>query len=103
MGEGLTTADLDQMVSASQRAHDPYGGGFRDGNGEDVSPPDRVEYRFGARRGVLVVVFHDGDAYVKFDGDEGDTLVKWRNLCRVPEWADDLVKENSMQTANAIE
>ena len=85
----LTTKYLNQAVSASQRRHDPYGGGFRDGNGEDVSPPDRVEYEFGARRGWLAVVFQDGDAYVRFDGDAGDTLVKWRSLCKVPAWADD--------------
>ncbi len=89
MGEALTTADLDRSVSVSQRRHDPYGGGFRDGNGEDVRSPDRVEYEFGARRGWLAVVFQDGDAYVRFDGDAGDTLVKWRSLCKVPAWADD--------------
>ena len=63
--------------------------GFTDGNGETVRPPDRVEYRFGARRGHLVEVFPDGDAYVRFDGNEGEDLVKWKNLCKVPAWAEE--------------
>lgn len=86
----MTTADLDQVVSASEQAHSPeFDAGFTDGNGKDVRPPDRVEYRFGARRGRLVFVFHDGDAYVRFDGDAGDTLVKWCHLAKVPAWAHD--------------
>lgn len=89
MVEPVRLHDLDQAVSASQQAFDRHeGGGFMDRNGEDVRPPDRIEYRFGARRGRLVAVFHDGDAYVRFDDDFGDTLVKWCHLCKVPAWVE---------------
>lgn len=60
--------------------------GFTDGNGVTVRPPDEVQYRFGARHGTLVDVFHDGDAYVRFfDNPENTELVKFKHLCGVPE------------------
>jgi hypothetical protein len=57
--------------------------GFRDGNGVLVCAGDVVEYRFGARRGVLVIALQDGDADVRFDDGQRET-VKWCHLCKVP-------------------
>lgn len=60
--------------------------GFSDGNGRIVRPPDEVQYQFGARHGLLVEVFSDGDAYVRFfDNPTHTELVKWNHLCGVPD------------------
>lgn len=57
---------------------------FTDANGQKVTPPDEVQYRYNARHGILIEVFSDGDAYVRFM-DTGDIeLVKWKNLAKVP-------------------
>lgn len=60
--------------------------GFEDGNGQDVRSLDVVEYRFGKRRGVLMEALQDGDAYVAFRDTKKIEIVKWKNLCKVPEF-----------------
>ena len=64
-----------------------FRGGFIGGSNITVRPGDRVEYRFGQRRGVLVDAMHDGDAWVNFDDGKGTETVKWHHLCQVPSWA----------------
>lgn len=61
---------------------------FTDGNEEKVGALDVVSYRFGKRRGILLEVLHDGDAFVLFRDTKKVEQVKWRNLCKVPEFAD---------------
>jgi hypothetical protein len=63
----------------------PYAGAFTDGNGRRVKAGDRVEYRFGARRGMLVEALQDGDARVIFDDAdiEHPETVKFCHLCKV--------------------
>lgn len=58
---------------------------FIDGNGQTVTPPDEVQYKFGERHGKLIEVFSDGDAYVNFFDKGTVELVKWKHLCKVPE------------------
>jgi hypothetical protein len=60
-----------------------YDGAFTDGNGKHVTKNDRVEYRFGARRGKLLEALQDGDACVLFDDTKQAEMVKWINLCKV--------------------
>jgi hypothetical protein len=62
-----------------------YTGGFTDGNDKHVKAGDRVEYRFGARKGVLKDALQDGDAYVDFDDTKRTETVKWKNLCKIEE------------------
>lgn len=80
-------ADLEAKLSGG--AHEPVAvdepfppGSFHDANGAVVTRGDRVEYRFGRRRGELRTVFHDGEAYVRFD-DTGYETVKFVHLCKV--------------------
>lgn len=61
--------------------------GFTDGNGRRVGALDVVQYRFGARRGILLDVMHDGDAVVLFRDTREHETVKWHHLCKVPEYA----------------
>ena len=60
--------------------------GFQDGNNQDVKSLDVVEYRFGKRRGILMEALQDGDAYVAFRDTKKIETVKWKNLCKVPEF-----------------
>lgn len=60
--------------------------GFMDGNDVLVVPLDVVEYRFGKRRGILMEALHDGEAFVFFRDTYKLETVKWRNLCKVPEY-----------------
>lgn len=62
-----------------------YHNGFTDGNNRHVEPLDVVEYRFGARRGILMEALHDGDAFVLFRDTRMVETVKWHHLARVPE------------------
>jgi hypothetical protein len=64
----------------------PNSSGFTDGNGVHVKALDVVEYQFGQRRGILMEALHDGDAYVLFRDTQACEVVKWRFLCRVPEF-----------------
>jgi hypothetical protein len=58
--------------------------GFTDGNDRHVTTLDVVEYRFGARRGILMEALQDGDAFVLFRDTRKVEQVKWINLCKVP-------------------
>jgi hypothetical protein len=58
--------------------------GFTDGNNRSVRPLDVVEYRFGARRGILLEALSDGDAFVIFRDTKKIENVKWHHLCKVP-------------------
>jgi hypothetical protein len=58
-------------------------GGFTDALGQSVRAGDPVEYRFGARRGVLTEALQDGDAEVFFEDTGEHEIVKWKNLCKV--------------------
>jgi hypothetical protein len=64
----------------------PNESGFTDGNGVSVKALDVVEYRFDKRRGILMEALHDGEAYVIFRDTQVCEVVKWRNLCKVPEF-----------------
>lgn len=57
---------------------------FTDANGRTVEALDTVEYRHGARRGILLEVLQDGDAYVLFKDTKEQEQVKWVHLCKVP-------------------
>lgn len=59
--------------------------GFQDANGRSATNLDVVEYEIGARRGILLDATHDGDAYVLFRDTKEIEIVKWRQLCKVPE------------------
>lgn len=61
---------------------------FTDGNDEKVKPLDVVSYKFGKRRGILLEVLQDGDAFVIFRDTKKVEIVKWCHLCKVPEFAD---------------
>lgn len=58
---------------------------FADANGRKVCAGDRVQY-FDGREGTVIMIFQDGSCYVRFDGEPGDTEVKWRLLAKFPEW-----------------
>lgn len=60
--------------------------GFTDGNNQSVKALDVVEYSFGKRRGILMEALHDGDAFVYFRDNKKLEIVKWKNLCKVPEF-----------------
>lgn len=62
-----------------------FKGGFTDTNNRKVSVGDLVEYRFGARRGILQEALQDGDAGVVFLDINQAEVVKWIYLCKVPE------------------
>ena len=57
---------------------------FTDGNDVSVAPDDEVQYRFGARHGILLEVLQDGDALVCFFDTAEVEPVKWTHLCKVP-------------------
>lgn len=59
-------------------------GGFTDANDRRVQSLDVVEYRFGARRGILMEALQDGDAFVMFRDTKIVEQVKWIHLCKVP-------------------
>lgn len=59
-------------------------GAFTDANSRHCAPPELVEYREGAREGVLIDVFQDGDATVFFRDTQRYEVVKWVHLCRLP-------------------
>lgn len=58
---------------------------FTDGNGQSVGVLEVVEYQFGARRGILMDVYQDGEAHVLFRDNRKLEIVKWKHLCKVPE------------------
>lgn len=57
--------------------------GFTDGNDRHVESLDVVEYREGARRGILLEALQDGDAFVAFRDTKQVEIVKWHHLCKV--------------------
>ena len=57
--------------------------GFTDANRRHVQEGDEVEYRFGARRGVMVYCGHDGAALVRFFDSAREEDVNWVHLCGV--------------------
>lgn len=57
---------------------------FTDANNRRCGSLDVVEYEFGSRRGILLDVTSDGDAYVLFRDIKAVEIVKWRSLCKVP-------------------
>ena len=59
---------------------------FIDGNDQHCESLDVVEYEFGKRRGILLDVLQDGDAYVLFRDTKDVEIVKFRSLCKVPEF-----------------
>lgn len=83
------------IVDGALRIEDGYridsGAGFTDANGRSCTNLDVVEHgdRFAAdpvpRRGILLDCTSDGDAYVLFRDTRAVEIVKWANLCRVPE------------------
>lgn len=70
----------------------PRPGAFTDGNHRVCQPPELVEYKFGAREGVLADVFQDGDAVVFFRDTLRFEEVKLVYLCKLQKparWACD--------------
>lgn len=63
-----------------------FEGGFTDANHRYTEPLDVVEYQFGARRGILLQVYQDGDAVVLFRDTKEQEMVKFARLCKVPEY-----------------
>ena len=62
----------------------PTRSGFIDANGRSVKEGDEVEYRHGARRGILEFCGHDGAAWVFFFDVRRSEDVNWVHLCGVP-------------------
>lgn len=60
--------------------------GFTDANNRSVCSLNVVEYRFEKRRGILLEVLQDGDAFVLFRDNKKVETVKWKHLCKVPEF-----------------
>lgn len=58
---------------------------FTDANGMLVREGDEVQYRFGARHGILDFCGHDGSAWVSFFDNGRSEDVNWKHLCGVPE------------------
>lgn len=57
--------------------------GFTDANGLHTQEGDEVEYRVGARHGIMTYCGHDGSAWVRFHDTGNEEDVNWRNLCAV--------------------
>lgn len=62
--------------------HDPFKGGFIDGNGRNVGSGDKVSYRFSDQLATLNEALQDGDAYITYE-DGTNACVKWINLAKV--------------------
>jgi hypothetical protein len=73
----MTKKQADGFINRNE-----YSGAFTDANGQHVTRGTRVEYRFGARRGMLLEATQDGDAYVMFDDTHLTECVKFINLCK---------------------
>lgn len=58
--------------------------GFMDANGRHVQEGDEVQYRLGARHGILEYCGHDGAAWVNFFDTGRSEDVNWIHLCGVP-------------------
>lgn len=59
--------------------------GFKDANGREVFEGDEVEYRIGARRGIMYFCGRDGVALVQFFDTNKTEDVNWIHLCGVPD------------------
>ena len=75
----MTTQEIDDLVGKVTY----FDGAFQDANGQHVTKGSRVEYRFGARQGILIEALQDGDATVFFEDTQQHESVKWINLCKV--------------------
>lgn len=60
-------------------------GAFTDANGKTVNIGDTVEYKVGARHGIVKDIFQDGDVTVEFLDNGERKCVKWIMVCRSAE------------------